>query len=137
MLQGARQGEPVRGRQDQVAGGLRLAPLQHAGIEVGGKVQFVGHPALECLQHQQLVVGIDAQYADGTDAAFAIASIGLVFAGDVVGQAPQVVKLRIAVGLFQRAEVDRGAAGCVFAGIGAGGFVGARRLFRQAPIQAA
>ncbi|MNO89795.1 hypothetical protein D3C76_812890 [compost metagenome] len=126
LLQGASQRQAIGCGEDQVARGLRLAPLQHARVKVGGEVQFVRHSALEGLQHQQLVVGIDTQDTDGADAAFAIASIGRVFAGDVVGEASQIIELGVAVGFLQRAEVDGGCATGVFAGIVAGGFIGAR-----------
>ncbi|VVN49515.1 hypothetical protein PS639_06459 [Pseudomonas fluorescens] len=133
-MQGAGQRQAIGGGEYQVTRGLRLAPLQHAGIEVGGKEQFVRHPALERLQHQQLVVGVDAQHTDGADAAFAVASVGFVLAGNVVGEAPQVIELGVAVGFFQGAEIDLRDL-FIFTRIGTGAFIVARGLLRQASVQ--
>lgn len=78
LLQGTGQCQAIRRCQYQVPRYLGLLALQHARIQIGGEIQLVRHAALQRLQHQQLVVGIQAQHADGTDAVLAGSEEGLV-----------------------------------------------------------
>ena len=62
-----RKNQRQTGRDHQVARVSECARMHEARVEVGGEEDLVGEAVMQRLQHQQLVVHIAGQDADGAD----------------------------------------------------------------------